>query len=114
MSYTDHAGFGEQDATAPHRAPPKHQLPAVVIMLMLGLSVALSAAALAVSLLHAGPRGAAGPAGQPGPVGQQGPAGANGQNAPLLNYTCQQLFPKNGPNGTETTMYWPCTDNPAG
>jgi hypothetical protein len=102
MSYTDHAGFGEQDAAAPHRAPPKHQLPTVAIMLMLGLAVALSAAALAVTLLHAGPRGAA------------GPAGANGQNAPQLNYTCQQLFPKNGPNGTETTMYWPCTDNPAG
>jgi hypothetical protein len=60
MSYTDHAGFGEQDAAAPHRAPPKHQLPTVAIMLMLGLAVALSAAALAVTLLHAGPRGAAG------------------------------------------------------
>ena len=114
MTYADHAGFGEQDATVPHRAPPEHQLPAAVIMLMLGVAIVLSAAALAVSLLHAGPRGAAGPVGRPGPAGQQGPAGANGQNAPALNYTCQQLFPQNGSNGTETTMYWPCTSTPDG
>jgi hypothetical protein len=79
--------------------------------IMLALSVALSAAALAVSLLHAGPRGAAGPAGQQGQAGQQGPAGPAGQDAPALNYTCQMLFPKGSSSGTETTMYWPCTDS---
>lgn len=86
----------------------------LLVIVMLGLAVALSAAALAVALLHAGPRGAPGPVGQQGPAGQEGPAGPAGQGAPVLNYTCQQLFPRNGPNGTETTMYWPCTDNANG
>ena len=81
------------------------------MMLMMGLAIALSAAALTVALLHAGPRGAPGPTGLTGPAGPQGPAG---QNAPTLSYTCQMLFPKGSSSGTETTMYWPCTDNPNG
>ena len=66
----------------------------------------LAGAALAVSLTHAGPRGAAGAAGLTGPAGPAGPAGLD---APTLSYQCQMLMPKNG--GTETTFYWPCTPN---
>lgn len=82
--------------------------------IMLALAVALSAAALAVSLMHAGPAGPRGTQGSQGAQGAQGPAGPQGpagQDAPAAGYgyTCQMLFPRNG--GTETTMYWPCTDN---
>jgi hypothetical protein len=82
-----------------------------VMMLMMGLAIALSAAALTVSLLHAGPRGAPGPTGLTGSVGPAGPQGPAGQNAPLLGYECQELFPNGSSNGTETTFYWPCTNN---
>lgn len=75
------------------------------------LALVVAAAALAVALLHAGPRGVRGPAGQAGPAGQQGPAGPAGLNAPTLSYECQDLFPNNSSNGTETTFYWPCTNN---
>jgi len=108
MSDTDHdAELGGQDITAPAPQPPAR--PTLATMIMLGLAVALSAAALAVSLLHAGPRGAAGPAGQVGPVGQQGPAGPAGPSAPTLEFVCQELFPNYSEGGTETTFYWPCT-----
>jgi hypothetical protein len=73
---------------------------------MLCLAVALSAGALAVSLTHSGPQGPGGATGQQGPAGEQGPAG---QDAPSLAYQCQMLMPRDG--GTETTFYWPCTDN---
>jgi hypothetical protein len=114
VSYTDHGdGSGGQDITyeTPAAQPPPRKRPDLVTMLMLGLAVALSAAALAVSLLHAGPRGMPGQAGQPGPAGEQGPAGPAGPAAPTLGYVCQQLFPNGSSSGTETTFYWPCSNN---
>ena len=110
-------GFGGRDMAyetdpppppLPSPEPPPKQRPSLVMMLMMGLAIALSAAALTVALLHAGPRGAPGPTGLTGPAGPQGPAG---QNAPTLSYTCQMLFPNGSSNGTETTFYWPCTNN---
>lgn len=73
------------------------------------LALAVASAALAITLMHAGPRGAQGPAGQPGSQGAPGAQGPAGQNAPVLGYECQELFPQGSSNGTETTMYWPCT-----
>lgn len=112
-------GFGGRhmaDETGPPPPPPSPEpppklRPSLVLMLMMGLAIALSAAALTVSLLHPGPRGAPGPAGLTGPVGPVGPQGPAGQSAPLLGYECQQLFPNNSSNGTETTFYWPCSTN---
>jgi hypothetical protein len=111
-------GFGGRDTPyetdpppPPSPEPPPKSRPSLVMMLMLGLAIALSAAALSVSLLHAGPRGAPGPTGLTGPAGPAGPQGPAGQNAPLLGYECQQLFPNNSNNGTETTFYWPCSNS---
>ena len=86
----------------------------VFTVIMLVAAVALSGAALAVSLMHAGPqgpRGTQGAAGAQGPAGEQGPAG---QDAPALSYQCQMLFPMGSSSGTETTMYWPCTNKAGG
>jgi hypothetical protein len=77
------------------------------------LALAVASAALAVSLMHAGPRGAQGSAGQPGSQGAPGAQGPAGQNAPALGYECQELFPQGSSSGTETTMYWPCTPDSA-
>ena len=63
-----------------------------------------------------GPQGQQGTAGTPGANGAPGAPGAQGpagQDAPVLGYECQQLFPEGSSNGTETTMYWPCTPNSA-
>jgi len=44
-----------------------------------------------------------------------GAAGTSGclRVSSVLGYECQQLFPEGSRNGTETTMYWPCTPNSA-
>jgi hypothetical protein len=68
------------------------------------VAVAIAGACLALMMTHAGPRGLPGPQGV---QGVPGPAGPAGQDSATLPDQCQMLFPL---NGTETTMYWPCTD----
>ena len=99
------------NATIPAITPEVRKDRGLLTMLMLALSVALSAAALTVALIHAGP---AGTPGRPGLTGSQGPAGPQGPagtSAPTLGYQCQMLFPDNTNRGTETTFYWPCSDS---
>lgn len=75
-----------------------------------GVAVALAAAALAVSLMHAGPQGIPGRQGTPG---RQGPQGVPGI-AQNLNggYTSECYQPISRPDGTQVTYYYPCSPVP--
>ena len=79
-------------------------------VILAAFACALAGAALAVSLAHAGPRGAAGPPGSQGPQGPQGSPGV----AQNLNggYTseCHQLLTT--ADGSEITYYYPCSPVP--
>jgi hypothetical protein len=107
---SDDMGPLPMEQPQPHKAPWRITFPGV----MSTLAVVLATAALTVSVLHGGTPGPQGPTGQPGPAGLQGPAGPagpTGASAPLLGYECQNVFPNNSSDGTDTTMYWPCTPN---
>ena len=83
------------------------------------MAAILAGAALAVSLMHAGPRGiqgvqgvqgSSGATGPQGPQGSPGPAGNSG-TTPYSSYNqvCDNTF-TNGTTGVAQLYYFPCTN----
>ena len=93
---------GEVSHVSPPLSARKSPLTAVCAL----LSVLLSAAALAVALMHAGPPGRPGPQGATGAQGETGPQGPAAPDP--YGYICTTT---NVPfNGVLKTAYSPCSD----
>ena len=102
MEYTTNAPPRAVLYTPDEPKPRKDMFPRVLSF----IAVALSAAAVALTLLHAGPQGLRG---VPGPSGAQGQTGATGPAAyDPYGYICTTT---NVPfNGVLKTAFSPCSD----
>ena len=79
------------------------------MLVMLAISMLLSAGAFTVSLSMGDQRAYAG---RTIGKGQQDRKGQRGSlDAPASSYQCQMLFPENSSSGTLTTFYWPAVTN---
>ena len=90
-----------------HSKPRRDMFPRVLSF----IAVALSAAAVALTLMHAGPAGPQGLRGATGATGAQGQTGATGPAAyDPYGYICTISNMPGFPGGGLQTGYYPCTD----